>query len=435
MAIAYFTIPETGKIIYNGDTVILSEYPDTIAAVAYGWYKYEENAMNGWHFILLPSKSIIPAANVNLSLLTVVPNSSDDDRNPIPLNTSLQDIESRAFITLDSIAQRDKLIPEFMPNGRIVRVNDSVNNTTNYYEWNIETQSWDDWNIGSTIKLSDLQDDKDHRLVTDDDKSAWNGKPDSNEVLHDLVVLESSSTSYSVPDTSSVENGQFFIVNYTYFYRKMLYFKDDNGNVVGMGAFDDLKSVRDISENIRNSAIRWMNTDSDIHFTDPLDFGDFGDIHKFNAGSAPFAANGEVSYVLGYHNVPSYVTKGLVFYNRDLHQLWMVTSVNRYSSMGNPICEVTTVPIPLIRTDAIQKKLQSEEVTIYSGDWSSNIASIDSITGITAETKLIIQPKYGYSQYAWNQCGIYQSDQLNNYIEFHCDTVPQEDIQVDIYIL
>ena len=151
MAIAYFTIPETGKIIYNGDTVILSEYPDTIAAVAYGWYKYEENAMNGWHFILLPSKSIIPAANVNLSLLTVVPNSSDDDRNPIPLNTSLQDIESRAFITLDSIAQRDKLIPEFMPNGRIVRVNDSVNHTTNYYEWNIETQSWDDWNIGSLV--------------------------------------------------------------------------------------------------------------------------------------------------------------------------------------------------------------------------------------------------------------------------------------------
>lgn len=229
MAVAYFTIPETGKIIYNGDTVILSEYPDTIAAVAYGWYKYEETAMNGWHFILLPSKSIIPAANVNLSLLTVVPNSSDDDRNPILLNTSLQDIESRAFITLDSIAQRDKLIPEFMPNGRIVRVNDSVNHTTNYYEWNIETQSWDGWNI--------------------------------------------------------------------------------------------------------------------------------------------------------------------------------------------------------------QKMIQREEVTINVADWSENIASINSVAGITAETKLIIQPKYGYSQHIWNQCGIYQSDQLNNYIEFCCDTVPQDDIQVNIYIL
>lgn len=151
MAIAYFTIPETGKIIYNGDTVILSEHPDTIAVVTYGWYKYEENAMNGWHFILLPAKTIVPAAQVNLSLLTIVPNSSDDDRNPIPLSPELRDIESRAFITLDSIVQRDKLITEFMPNGRIVRVNDSVNHTSNYYEWNVETQSWDDWHLDGVI--------------------------------------------------------------------------------------------------------------------------------------------------------------------------------------------------------------------------------------------------------------------------------------------
>lgn len=150
MAVAYFTIPETGKIIYNGDTVILSEYPDTIAVVAYGWYKYEENAMNGWHFILLPAKTIVPAAQVNLSLLTVVPNSSDDDRNPMPLSPELRDIESRAFITLDSIAQRDKLITEFMPNGRIVRVNNRGDGKPGYYEWNVMTQEWDDWDLADS---------------------------------------------------------------------------------------------------------------------------------------------------------------------------------------------------------------------------------------------------------------------------------------------
>ena len=231
MAIAYFTIPETGKIIYNGDTVILSEYPDTIAVVAYGWYTYEENAMNGWHFILLPDKTIVPTTQVNLSLLTIVPNSSDDDRNPIPLSPELCDIESRAFITLDSMAQRDKLITEFMPNGRIVRVNDFINQTSNYYEWNIETQSWDNW--------SDIQ----------------------------------------------------------------------------------------------------------------------------------------------------------------------------------------------------QKSIRREEITIYVGDWSDNTATIDSIVDITSETKLIVQPKYGYSQHIWNQCGIYQSDQLDGLIKFHCDDVPQADINVYIYML
>ena len=248
MAVAYFTIPETGKIIYNGDTVILSEYPDAIAVVAYGWYKYEENAMNGWHFILLPAKTIVPATQVNLSLLTVVPNSSDDDRNPIPLSPELRDIESRAF----------------MPNGRIVRVNDSTNNTTNYYEWNVETQSWDDWNIGSTIKLSDLEEDAEHRFVTDEEKETWNNKPD---------------------------------------------------------------------------------------------------------------------------------------------------------------------------TDTVQKKIQREEVTIHAGDWSENVAVINSISDITSETKLIIQPRYGYSQQMYNKCSIYQSDQLDDSIEFHCDTLPQDDILLDIYIL
>lgn len=150
MAIAYFTIPETGKIIYNGDTVILSEYPDTIAVVAYGWYRYEENAMNGWHFILLPSKSIIPAANVNLSLLTVVPNSSDDCRHPVPVNPVPRGMESRTFITLDSIAQRDKLVSPFMPNGRIVRVNNRGDGKPGYYEWNVMTQEWDEWDLADS---------------------------------------------------------------------------------------------------------------------------------------------------------------------------------------------------------------------------------------------------------------------------------------------
>jgi len=433
MAVAYFTIPETGKIIYNGDTVILSEYPDIIAVVAYGWYKYEENAMNGWHFILLPAKTVVPAAQVNLSLLTVVPNSSDDDRNPVPLSPELRDIESRAFITLDSIAQRDKLITEFMPNGRIVRVNDSANHTSNYYEWNVETQSWDDWNIGSTIKLSDLEEDAEHRLVTDEEKETWDNKPDGDDVLFHLAALESTDINYSVPDTSSIENNQFFIVYYTYLNRKMLYYKTNTGDVVSAGTFDDLKSVRDVAENIRNSAIRWMNTSSDINYSNPIDLGDIGDTHSFNAGSSPFST--EVSHTLGYHNVPSYVTSGLVFYNHELNQLWMVTNVRRYSAMGTPRCEITTIPIPVIRTDAVQKKIQREEATIYADDWSENMAVVNSISGITSETKLIIQPRYGHSQYMYNKCGIYQADQLDDYIEFHCDTQPQDNILLDIYIL
>ena len=151
MAVAYFTIPETGKIIYNGDTVILSEYPDTIAVAAYGWYKYEDEAMNGWHFILLPSRNIVPANQVNLSLLVVVPNSPDDCRCPIPVYPIPRDVELRAFITLDNIAQRDKLTTPFVPNGRIVRVNDTGDGEPGYYQWDAASQTWLPWDISSEI--------------------------------------------------------------------------------------------------------------------------------------------------------------------------------------------------------------------------------------------------------------------------------------------
>ena len=178
MAIAYFTIPETGQIIYNGDMVILSEYPDTIAVASYGWYRYNENAMNGWHFILTPSKTAIPAYMVNLSSISVVPNSSDDDRTPVPItptpscptptpkppiNPFLRDIESRAFITVDGLEQLQKLSTTFMPNGRIVRVNNRGDGKVGYYEWDVIGQDWDVWEIAedtpvpeNVLKLEEL---------------------------------------------------------------------------------------------------------------------------------------------------------------------------------------------------------------------------------------------------------------------------------------
>lgn len=177
MAVAYFTIPETGKIIYNGDTVILSEYPNTTAVVAYGWYRYNDESMNGWHFILLPARTIIPAAQVNLSALVVVPNSSDDCRPPIPIGPVPRGMESRTFITLDSIAQRDKLESPFMPNGRIVRVNDRGDGKPGYYVWNVSTQEWDDWDISgggpapenvAKIEVKDVVTSVDHIEYTDE---------------------------------------------------------------------------------------------------------------------------------------------------------------------------------------------------------------------------------------------------------------------------
>lgn len=150
MANSYFTIPDTGTIIYNGDTVILAEYPGVMAVAAYGWYKSGQSSEMGWHFVLLPTNEAISVADVNLSLVTVVSNASGNHRpdcRPCPPSPGPSQMEQRTFITLDSMAQLKNMKTMFMPNGRIVRVNNKGDGKPGYYEWNVVSQEWDIWDI------------------------------------------------------------------------------------------------------------------------------------------------------------------------------------------------------------------------------------------------------------------------------------------------
>lgn len=154
MTNSYFVIPDTGTIVYNGDTVILSEYPDLLAIAAYGWYRYKQSSRQGWHFVLLSNGEVIPAADVNLSLITVA--SSEHGSTPPcppvpPPGPGPGKFSDRTFITLDTIAQRDKLSSPFMPNGRIVRVNDKGDGEPGYYQWDVATETWLPWDVTSGV--------------------------------------------------------------------------------------------------------------------------------------------------------------------------------------------------------------------------------------------------------------------------------------------
>ena len=147
MATPYFVIPDTNTIVYSGDKVVLSEYPDNFAIASHGWYEYNQTKANGWYFILLPTKETIPAANVNVSLLTVVSSGHCYPPHPCPIPDPDEHTQARTFITLDNIAQRDEFTPEFIPNGRIVRVNDAGEGKPEYFEWDSETKEWQTWDI------------------------------------------------------------------------------------------------------------------------------------------------------------------------------------------------------------------------------------------------------------------------------------------------
>jgi hypothetical protein len=179
--------------VYEGDIVVLSEYPENFAIASHGWYEYEQTRTNGWYFILLPRRETIPAANVNVSLLTVVTSTPCTPPCPTPIPDPDEHTQHRTFITYDTIAQRDGLTPEFIPNGRIVRVNDAGEGHPEYYEWDAQEETWRIWDIQehlssidshiseSDARITEAEKDLETRRQNDILENALSGLPEMTE--------------------------------------------------------------------------------------------------------------------------------------------------------------------------------------------------------------------------------------------------------------
>ena len=198
-------MPDSGLRLNVGDLVMLQRFPGTKWTVNYGWYTYNSAQALGWYFSAIPTKTILPAAGNDLATVSLVRQSvpgcpgeyappvgcpptppipappeyppylpyppqpphhhhhhhceCDPDVNhrppPPPPHPSIppdvqQDI-SRAFITVDTIAQRDLLSgTKFLPHGKMVRVNQTPSGVK-YYAWNQITQAWDEEPFGEAV--------------------------------------------------------------------------------------------------------------------------------------------------------------------------------------------------------------------------------------------------------------------------------------------
>lgn len=167
---SFFTIPDTNQIVYEGDVVQLSEYPNVNFIAGYGWYEYKGDNYKGWYFVSVTNSSIVPVSEVNLSLLTVVSSSHQSSVVPIlppmpfppgpcpprpfppgPFPDFNKAILDRTFITVETIAQRNSLNDSMLINGRICRVNHDAAGNLAYYQWNGETLTWDDLQISNNV--------------------------------------------------------------------------------------------------------------------------------------------------------------------------------------------------------------------------------------------------------------------------------------------
>ncbi len=157
-------VPGTGVELVDGSIVILARFPGTKWIVHNGWYSYQGIQSFGWYFCAIPSQTILPVSDEDLKLITVVdsgccpsyPSGSCPPYLPYPpgacppyppemppVFTKQRAWQlSRAWISVDTITQRDNLDKGIITDGKIVRVNETPDGTPGYFRWDAAKNNW-----------------------------------------------------------------------------------------------------------------------------------------------------------------------------------------------------------------------------------------------------------------------------------------------------
>lgn len=149
-------ITDSGSQISDGTIVVLARFPGTRWIVHHGWYTYQGNQCMGWYFSSIPSQTILPLTSDELVGVQIIstsdgccypnvpcPPPSSDCGGDTEFTHEMKHELERAWITVDTMEQLSRLNRRLVPNGKIVRVNDSGSGSANYYRYNQATQSWE----------------------------------------------------------------------------------------------------------------------------------------------------------------------------------------------------------------------------------------------------------------------------------------------------
>lgn len=179
----YISLPHSHTRLADGNVVVLKRYPGLKWVVHWGWYTYNNHQYKGWYFVSIPSQTILPVNEEDLIGIKVVSSKSNDcypdypdypdcpippgpfppEPGPCPpkpeqVKFTKQDKKElqSAFITVNTIADRNKLDTSKLPDGKIVRVN-NVNGETQYYAWSARNDHWEDWDIAFMSDIVDTR--------------------------------------------------------------------------------------------------------------------------------------------------------------------------------------------------------------------------------------------------------------------------------------
>lgn len=173
-------VPGTNITVTDGSVVMLSRFPGKKWVAHYGWYKYAGQQMMGWYFCSIPENTVVPVNDQDLSTLTVISSGSNcacpvpgpaptPTPRPYPPCPDPEDHNQfsdqdkweldRAFITVNTIAERDALNDRLLPDGKLVRVNNDGDSPA-YFRWNQVLQIWEEEFFGASIAGNFLTEDR-----------------------------------------------------------------------------------------------------------------------------------------------------------------------------------------------------------------------------------------------------------------------------------
>ena len=217
-------VPDTGVQLVDGSIVMLARFPGTKWIVHNGWYTFQNQQYMGWYFCSIPAQTVIPVNDDDLRLLIVV-SSGDESCCPCPpypyppvpppgpcptpgVRFTKEDAEqlSRAWLSVETITDRDAIPEEDRPNGKIVRVDETTEGTPAYYRWDAAKNCWVDEDFGlgkdELVTQSELTEIISQTLQSDEFGVAVGTAIESNDSAKSAVteIIETA-----VPDMISNE--------------------------------------------------------------------------------------------------------------------------------------------------------------------------------------------------------------------------------------
>lgn len=194
---------DSGIQIVDGSIVILARFPDTKWIVHKGWYSYQGNQYNGWYLSSIPSQTTIPLVDSDLIGIRVVGGNCPCPDQPFPspnppvpgcgggLKPEMAWELNRAWITVDTLEQLSRLNRRLIPDGKIVRVNDTGDGTAKYYRYDQAKSIWTEEYFGidttNWVSKEDLSQEVKDQIDNVDLSSSVVNVIQTNDEVHQTI--------------------------------------------------------------------------------------------------------------------------------------------------------------------------------------------------------------------------------------------------------